>query len=167
VLLFFLEGVFSGKGVLPEKAEPSHASGRSANILFAFLLAVSIAGAVRIIADARTGRMPAEERSFLECNDWVRRNTPEDSVILSRKPAYTKLCTGRPTVGYMFFESPGKLFNYILENKVDYMIMGDLGLFAEMRRVISAMLEEYFSSFQTVYKSKATPESHVYKVRHR
>jgi hypothetical protein len=111
--------------------------------------------------------MPAEERSFLECNDWVRRNTPEDSVILSRKPAYTKLCTGRPTVGYMFFESPGKLFNYILENKVDYMIMGDLGLFAEMRRVISAMLEEYFSSFQTVYKSKATPESHVYKVRHR
>jgi hypothetical protein len=165
LIFFFFLGVL-GKGRARSASEPAHNKWRERilTVSFSALFLVSVAGVTSGVLGARTGNIPPVEKNFIECNDWIRSNTPIESVILSRKESYTKLYTGRPAVGYLYSEDPDAQLEFIKKLKPGYIIVGDLGFYVHAAEAIKEAARRYPDIFSLVYETKKDPVNYVYKV---
>ena len=130
---------------------------------FIFFLAVSIVGTAQGVVASRTGAMTAKEKSFVECNEWIKAHIPPDAVVLSRKPYYTKLVTGRKTVPYLFSDDPARQFEYIITSKARYVIVGDLGFYLNEAAYLINTVKKYPDNFRLLYTTGNKPENYVYE----
>jgi hypothetical protein len=161
LLVFFFSGLLGAEGVR-ESADALRR--RAVSISFAILFAVSVTGVAFQAVEARTGKMPSEERNFIECNDWIKASVPDEAVVLSRKPSYTRLYTGRTAVGYLHSEDPVAQLEHIKKIKPGYMIVGDLGFYVHSARAIKEAVLIHPELFSLVYETKKEPVYYVYKV---
>jgi hypothetical protein len=58
---------------------------------------------------------------------WVRDNTPEDALVLSRKPFLFYVFSRRKTIAYPFTLDQQMMREYLLEAKPDYIVLEDFG----------------------------------------
>jgi len=130
---------------------------------FLFFFAVSIVGTAQEIAAARTGTVTAEEKSFVECNEWIKAHIPPDAVVLSRSPYYTKLVTGRKTAPYPFSDDPARQLENIITNKARYVIVGDLGFYLHDAEYLINTVKRYPGNFHLLYTTGNKPENYVYE----
>lgn len=134
------------------------------SITFAVLLIASLAGDLQNIAHARTNFLTPAEKSFVECNDWVKANTKKDVVILSRKPSTTAIYTGRTAVGYLFADDPVKQMAYIDARHISHIIIGDLGFYLDEAGYVMRTVNAYPNRFKLLYATKSKPVNYVYEV---
>jgi len=130
---------------------------------FLFFLAISIFGTAQEIVAQRTGAMTAKEKSFVECNEWIKAHIPADAVVLSRKFYYTELVTGRKTVPYLFSDDPARQLENIITNKARYVIVGDLGLYLNEATYLIDTVKRYPGNFHLLYTTANKPEDYVYE----
>jgi 4-amino-4-deoxy-L-arabinose transferase-like glycosyltransferase len=158
IVLFLVAGVAAAA----EKFLPARP--KAVAVFAAILIALSVAGAGQQVVHARTGHLPPEAKSFVECNDWLKANLPKDAVVLSRKPSYTKVYTGRETVGYKFIDDPDEQLAYISDRLVDYVIVGDLGFYLDEERYLLHAVKKYPGRFRLLYTTRNDPKNYIYGV---
>ena len=135
---------------------------------FFFLLTLSLIADTRIIAEVKTGYVPAGVQAYLECNDWVRENTSPADIILCRKPRFTYIYAGRKGLFPPTIDCVEEYMDYIVENNIDYILVGDVGpatWHRSMSSYIEPVLKIYPERFLRVYSSKGRVKNYVYKVR--
>lgn len=144
--------------------ESGKAKRKIAAAFFLIIAALSLAGSAREIVRARTGYLSGAEAGFVECNDWVMANTPPGAVILSRKPSYTNLYTGRAAKNYIIADDPSAQMKYITDNNIDFVIVGDLGFYLREAEYLERTVARYPGKFRLRYKTSTSPENFVYEV---
>lgn len=120
------------------------------------------------VAHARTGYEEPEIRSFLQCHDWIKANTPQDSQIMSCKPDFTYLYSKRDCVGYSSYTLDyAKQYNHILDSKADYCVIGDAEFFIKLSVLLLEIMKNHPENFKLVYESDNLPKNYVYEVMKR
>ena len=95
---------------------------------------------------------------------WVKENTPEDSLIVCRKPYLFHCFTGRKTDGYKFTKDINVILNDFEEKKIDFVLL-DLNN-GTGSRYLKPVIDNYPNRFEPVYKSqKAEKEAILYRFR--
>ena len=131
---------------------------------FIFFLAFSIVGTAQEIVFAHTDAMSAKEKTFVECNEWLRVHLPLDAVVVSRKPFYTELITGRKSIRYLFLDDPAQQLEYITGNKARYVIVGDFGFYLNEEKYLIDTAKKYPERFRLLYITKNKPQNYIYEV---
>lgn len=83
-------------------------------------------------------------RNYFDSADWVRYNTPEDAIIVCRKPFLMHVMSGRTTLTYPWIE-PTSLLKALDDAKADY-VVADV-LFGSTARVLIPAIQAHGSSF--------------------
>ena len=160
ILLFIVTGSVSADGIL-KVFLPRIRIGR---VLLAALIALSIIGSAQNIIRARTGFLPAKTKSFVECNDWVKANLPQKAIVLSRKPSYTKVYTGREAVWCMLTDKPEEQLAYIMDTGAEYVIVGDPEVYPNGKSYLIKTIIRYPQRFRLRYTTRNKPEDYIYEV---
>jgi len=165
-LIFFFFSGMSGEDPSRAKERPAHHTWREyvPAAFFAALFLISVVGVTAETFNARMGNIPPEAKSFIECNDWIKANTPRASVIMTRKPSYTMLYTGRAVVGYFPSEDPNAQLEFIKKLKPEYVIVGDLDFYPHVAGALKEAARRHPGIFSPVYETKEEPVDCVYKV---
>jgi len=135
------------------------------NISFTFLFAGSLLGSTKNIYISRTGYLPPEIKSFIECNEWVKEKVPADKITLSYKPIYTIIYASRKAIDYIMSENVDEQIKHIREHDIDYVVVGDLGCFIDLKTAMLKTIQRYPDRFRLVYTSKTSPANYVYEVK--
>ena len=125
------------------------------NIIVTFFIVLSILsngiGNIKIY-NQRKEYPPEYWKASSEALDWVNENTPEESLIVCRKPYLFHWFTGRKTIGYEFTKNINKILNDFEEKKADFVL---LDLNDGMNNVyLKPVIDKYQNRFEPVYKSK-------------
>jgi 4-amino-4-deoxy-L-arabinose transferase-like glycosyltransferase len=70
---------------------------------------------------------PPGWNNYFDTAMWVRDNTPEDTLVLCRKPFLFYVFSRRRTIAYPFTSDRQVMRDYLLEAKPDYIILEDFG----------------------------------------
>ncbi|MBA2565287.1 MAG: hypothetical protein H0V09_07665 [Gemmatimonadetes bacterium] len=83
-------------------------------------------------------------RSYFGAAEWLRENSPPDALVLSRKPQFTYLFSGRKSVIYPY-AAPERIEADVVARGVDYVIFDRLGgsSFVYLRPYFLRYMERY------------------------
>jgi hypothetical protein len=90
---------------------------------------------------------------YLQTALWVRENTPEDSLVLCRKPFLYYLFSDRKSVSYPFTSDADAMRKYLLETRPDYIVIDDFGGPTTTHQYLVPVLGEMRSSFELIYQT--------------
>jgi len=110
ILLYLIEGAMLLGGVLPGRETRDVPAGAAAALL---VIGLGLGAQLALVPDNldmlgrylkgdRYAGYPANWRNLFMAGDWIRQNTPRQSVITVRKPRLFYLHTGRKVDGYPF-----------------------------------------------------------------
>lgn len=98
---------------------------------------------------------------YYDIAQWIKANTTEDNVIMSRKPELTYLWTNRKQVIYPFTHNKSAVMDSIFKNKVDYVVLDTFTWTKTTPEYLIPAMEEQMERFSLVYQAG---KSKVYKV---
>lgn len=99
---------------------------------------------------------------FIEANKWIDENTPKNSILISRKPTLTYFYANRKTIRYLYTKDAQKLYNKLVQQRVDYVIVDRISW--KTIKYLVPTINTYPDRFQFVYKTLA-PENYVFKIK--
>lgn len=108
-------------------------------------------------------RFPKQYKQFFAIGEKVKKNTPEGTVICSRKPQMFYLYSDRPGVVYKFTKDPDELLNDLVNKQVDYVILDALG-YSSTPHYLFPAIQKYAQYFVPVIHYEDT---HTYLLRFR
>jgi tetratricopeptide (TPR) repeat protein len=83
-------------------------------------------------------------RNYFDCAEWIKHNTPEDALIVCRKPFLMNVVSGRKTMGYPWLD-PAPLADSLHAAGVDYVVSD--ALFSQTRRYLNPSIMAHPESF--------------------
>jgi hypothetical protein len=109
-------------------------------------------------------------KAYYETLLWLKANTPEDSLIISRKPPVTYYYSGRKSTAFPFTADTEKLFQYVQEKQTRYgqqfsgiYIFEDTA-FGESKRFLQPMVEKHRDRLTLLY-TEPTTQSRVWRLK--
>jgi hypothetical protein len=117
---------------------------------------------------ARGVRMPCHSapwRAFAELADWVRENTPEDAVVVTRKPRLFYLLARRRGDGYPFTTDSSEMLRFLDDTRADYVVIA--GLSDTTSRYLFPVIREFPERFPPVLEVGEPDEPSGYVLRYR
>jgi|GEM_PF-6646225 len=111
-------------------------------------------------------------QSYIEALDWIKDNTRKTDIVMSLRASFVYFYTGRRGIGYFCLLDREKIYRLIVQNGINYIIVDSLGYKYEKyglwktKKFLIPVIEEYKSSFEEVYRTKAQPYTYVYKVKY-
>jgi hypothetical protein len=102
-------------------------------------------------------------RNFYSCADWVRLNTKDGAIVMSRKPELVFLRSMRKGLIYPFSHDVDKIYDCIKDQGVTHIIVDDFSWTHTTRRYLYPVLLRYPNSFRAVYTLN-DPRTTVYEV---
>ncbi|MBU2257958.1 MAG: glycosyltransferase family 39 protein, partial [Candidatus Omnitrophica bacterium] len=160
-ILFFITYylILGIKRVMPKK--------KMVYVVLFFMLLLNIAGDIRWLIVKRKPFFTPVEMSFLQAADWVKKNTPEKSIILSRRPAWLFVYADRRRVRTFIRTKDTKIqYQYIQGNKVDYVIIDAGRIYRDSSRdYLLPLVSAYKDKFEMVYESDIEPKTYIYRVK--
>lgn len=131
------------------------------------IVAFNIAGCVKEIVRERNSPYLPEERSFISAVDWLKRNAPSKSIILSRRNNFVYIYTqGLRGLKLLRDKDATKQYGYIMDNKVDYVVIDQNKIYRDdARDYLLPLVRDYPDTFEMVYLSPEKPQTWVYKVK--
>ena len=112
-------------------------------------------GGVKCLADYAVADYPPPWLRYYQAGQWLKVNAPEDAIVLCRKGYWMYIVSGRRCVGFPFDE-PAKVLAHMEREKVDYVVLENLG-FAQTWQYLYPAIEEYKSRFQVVWEDPVVP----------
>ncbi len=120
---------------------------RLRRLLLIGLLTGNVAGCFWLTGlNLTQAQTPFGVRQFLAAHDWLRANSSEEAVILSRKPAVTALLAERKSVGIPFAVDTQAVWAKISEEGVTHLLMD--GIFLETRRYLLPAVRQHPDRFE-------------------
>ena len=113
-----------------------------------------------IKGDRFAGYNPAYSNFILAC-EWIRNNTPEDALILCRKPRLAWYFSGRKVVEYPYAEPP-KIIDFIDSAGVDFVIVDRMTY--STGYILIPAINQYPERFEIKYVTDNEPKTFVLKV---
>ncbi len=113
-----------------------------------------------IKGDRFAGYNPAYSNFILAC-EWIRNNTPEDALILCRKPRLAWYFSGRKVVEYPYAEPP-KIIEFIDSAGVDFVIVDRMTY--STGYILIPAINQYPERFEIKYVTDNEPKTFVLKV---
>jgi hypothetical protein len=112
----------------------------------------------------------AGNKAYYETLLWLKANTPEDSLVISRKPPVTYYYSGRKSTAFPFTADTEKLFGYVQEKQTRYgqqfsgiYIFEDTA-FGESKRFLQPMVEKHRDRLTLLYTEPIT-QSRVWRLK--
>ncbi|MCD6451730.1 MAG: glycosyltransferase family 39 protein [Acidobacteria bacterium] len=128
ILLFLIQGTNELATFLSRKKSFGESSYR--NILQKGLrigvILFLLLGSGWVIYEHHWGRGSPEWRDYHQACLWLRNNTPEESIILCRKPRYTYLISGRKAICYPYTSDDEYMIEFLKKYQPDYIIFDRL-----------------------------------------
>lgn len=121
----------------------------------------SLIGDAVLIFKARGDPYSPRESNYIHANEWIKKNTPAESIIMCRKPLFTYFYTKRKSTYYPQTTDVRKVIRSMEENGIDYVIIDTLTGGAE--RYLKPAIAEYPEKFTLLY-SASRPETKIYEV---
>ncbi|MEO0088290.1 MAG: hypothetical protein ABIK77_00225 [candidate division WOR-3 bacterium] len=103
-------------------------------------------------------------QNYFKALEWLKENTEEKAIIISRKPEFTYFISRRKSLLYKFSSNPQEVLKEILENKADYLLYDNFYWTLTSQRYLLPVLKIYSQYFQLVYKT-SPPEMEIFKIR--
>ncbi len=100
---------------------------------------------------------PPPWRAFVATADWVRENTPEDAVVISRKPRLFYYFARRAGNVYPFTSDEGEMLAYFDKIGTDYVVVA--GLSGTTYRYLVPVINNSPENFEIVYRVGQPPSA--------
>uniref|UniRef100_A0A6M3XT61 Uncharacterized protein n=1 Tax=viral metagenome TaxID=1070528 RepID=A0A6M3XT61_9ZZZZ len=101
-------------------------------------LAVLALGRVVLAHQALPDELSPEWQRYRDAGVWLRDNTPKESIVCARKPGWLGWHAQRKGVGFLFV-GRDSLWQDLLDKRVDYVVVDQLGYAATPRHLIPAL----------------------------
>jgi hypothetical protein len=101
---------------------------------------------------------------FYQAADWLKKNSPENSIVVSRKPALVYLRARRKGLGYPFTYNTEKVKSVIFSSEVDYIIVDRFYWTNTTFEYLVPVLNQNRDKFDIVYTTPP-PQTYVIKVK--
>ncbi|MEO0093950.1 MAG: hypothetical protein ABIK67_06850, partial [candidate division WOR-3 bacterium] len=101
---------------------------------------------------------------YYQAADWIRTNTPDSCVVLSRKPELFYLRSKRRSICYPFTSDHNKIKSVIFDSKVDYIVIDRFYWTGTTPRYLIPVINENKDKFEIVYLTPP-PETYVLRVK--
>lgn len=131
-----------------------------AGTLLAGVLVLNV-GALNRLAQAGASDYPPAWRNYYAAGQWLKANTPPDAVISCRKDYWLYIVADRPCMVYPFKE-PAAVLASLEENKVDYVVVDQLG-FSSTPRFLVPAIQQYPERFEVVWQQPG-PDTFVLRL---
>lgn len=107
---------------------------------------------------------PIDWQNYFKALEWLRDNTEEKAVVVSRKPEFTYFISKRKSLLYEYSSFPEKVLKRMLEDKADYLLYDNFYWTKTSQKYLLPVLKIYPQHFQLVYKT-TPPEMAIFKIR--
>jgi hypothetical protein len=102
-------------------------------------------------------------KNYYSCADWIRENTPKQTITMSRKVELFYVRSGRTGVMYPYSHDVNKIMNVIDSSKVEYVIYDNFAWTGTTRQYLYPVIQSFPQRFQLVYALNNPPTA-IYKV---
>ncbi|MEO0132566.1 MAG: hypothetical protein ABIK73_06550 [candidate division WOR-3 bacterium] len=101
---------------------------------------------------------------FFEAAEWIKANTPENSVVISRKPPFVYLVARRKGKIYPFTFDREKVKSFLFDSKAKYILVDHFYWTGTTPKYLIPVLQEYPDKYEILFISKP-PETLVLKTK--
>lgn len=130
------------------------------HIIIIFILAVSLIGSVFEVTRQHKDPYYGEDwEDLYQMGLWVKENIPENSILLSRKPAMVYLWSGEQTFGYPY---NSKTYQFIIDNKINYIILDSFKWTETTKNFLKPVIEQNKEDFKLIHQ---IGETKLYKFK--
>lgn len=101
-------------------------------------------------------------RAYYETLVWIRQNTPDDSLLITRKPPVAYYYSGRKATAFPFTLDTQRLMDYVDEKAQRYghlypaLYVVEDTAFSESKRFLPPLVQAYGDRFEPVYRHSET-----------
>jgi hypothetical protein len=139
-----------------------HGASRLAGGLAALAVAAGLYGTYHYTMGHR--EYPPEWTSYFEAADWLRRYSPQDALVMARKPFLLHLTSGRFTMVYPFTPDHEELVRQALKDRVDFVVVDRLGLTTTTHYLVPA-IQAHRTLFEPMYATTIEPRTYIFRIR--
>jgi hypothetical protein len=101
---------------------------------------------------------------YYQAADWLRKNSPENSVVITRKPELFYLRAKRKTLIYPYTHDHDKMKEFIFQSKVDYIVVDQFYWTGTTGKYLVPVINENMDKFEVVFRTPP-PETYVLKIK--
>lgn len=128
----------------------------SAVVIIVIILSLQVDAIMAV--DNLTGKsVSSSHKNFYKANEWLKTNSPKQSIILSIRPEITYLLSGRKSENYLndgYKKYADYYFNLATQNNYDYVIIDTFAYSIRSRKYLTQAILEDKVTFQQVYGPK-------------
>ena len=95
--------------------------------------------------------MSADWRNFYSCADWIRLNTPEDALVMSRKAELFYLRAKRKGIMYPFTHDVEKMIDVMKKENIKYIVYDSFFWTRTTTRYLFPVINYFPDKFKVVY----------------
>jgi hypothetical protein len=130
--------------------------------LFALAVAAGVYGTYDYTVEHREYR--PEWKSYFEAAEWLKQNSPRDSLIIARKPLLLHLASERSTMLYPFTPNHEELVRELLRRRADFVVVDRLGIATTPLYLVPA-IRSHGALFEPVFATAIRPQTYVFRIR--
>ncbi len=119
---------------------------------------------IRNFAGDRYAGYPIDWQNYFKALEWLRDNSEEKAIVISRKPEFTYFISKRKSLLYKFSSNPEEVLKKMLEDKGDYLLYDNFYWTYTSQRYLLPVLKIYPQYFQLIYKTPP-PEMMIFKIQ--
>lgn len=125
-----------------------------------FMISLNLISSIIFVINDKYNE-PESFRDYYEAGEWIKNNTPINSVVIARKPYTLYFYDNRKTMGYPFTNEYIQLIDFIKKKKADYLVIDSFS--EETKKYLKPLIELERERFILEYQTKDSKTS-VYKI---
>ncbi|MFC1586075.1 tetratricopeptide repeat protein [Fibrobacterota bacterium] len=118
---------------------------------------------VKALHDTAMRPYPPNWLNYFKVANWVKRNTPEQTLVSCRKPGFFYLFSDRQTTPYLFSWDRSLLLKDMLQKNVDYVVVEQLGYGTTPKYLVPAIKENPGRFSQVLHLER--PHTYLFQVK--
>ncbi len=146
-----------GGWILPEE---KRLPGAWAKIRAGFLVLLVLLGVRNLVFYVQETRSyPPEWENYFTSLTWIREHTPQDAVVIDRKPGFVEFVAGRKSLTFPREQDPERMLAGFRQNRVTHVVVPSLP-YDDIQRYLVPLVETRHGSFKLAYRTPK-PTSYV------
>ncbi|MDH5684067.1 MAG: glycosyltransferase family 39 protein [candidate division WOR-3 bacterium] len=107
---------------------------------------------------------PMDWQRYFETLKWIKENTENDAIVVSRKPPFTYLLGQRKSFLFLFSNDVDQIISDFYQKKASYILFDSFYWSGTTRKYIGPLLQARPDKFELLYKSQP-PEMYVFRIK--